>query len=941
MAKSELHQKWDVVAQRENAALKQRNIPTEDGLAGLAISGGGIRSATFALGVLESLKARGLLEKFHYLSTVSGGGYIGSWLSAGCRRNEGWLTTVDWRDSIAHLRRYSNYLSPRVGFFSADAWSMITIWLRNTLLIQATLILGVASVLVLPRPLVEAFIKWPSSGDWRWTTVILFIFGIVGIAGNQVRMAAGAGVFWLRRHSWPASLVGAAILGGAAVGLTYAFDFEPFDRGMDHVNYLHAVPIAFLLVLAGFALQPLAVTVASLVMKDRPAEVNYTQSWVQFAIIVPLMVTSFLVTSVLWAQATGSPDVKSLAGITTYGALVTTAWHYWPFHLSVVFVSFWLLSLCSIDWRSRPSIAIALGGPIVAVPALHAMLCAIVLLFQYLNTVPGGGWHGFVWGPVLVALSFVLSIVVLIGMMGRALSDDVREWWSRLGAWLGIYATAWMIIAVSAVYGPYWVAWALEHAKWSTITAAGGWVATVTGGLLAGNSPSTGGQAKTTSAKAKEVVAAVAPFVFIAGLLIAVSYTINQVVLLNGSGLNWWASDPQVTASSTDSVVALAIFVACAAATALFAWRVDINEFSLSAFYRNRLVRCYLGATRHPKDPRKPQNFTGFDDADDLRLAKLIDPQLAGPLHIVNCALNLGGSSDLALHTRHSAVFTLTPVACGTWYRSRNQQGKLDEVGYVDTRFFGPSGGPTLGQAVAVSGAAASPNMGYHTSSVTAFLLTIFNVRLGWWFPNPRTGGSIPHFSLTYLLAELFGIANDKSSFVNISDGGHFENLAAYELIRRKCRLIVISDAECDGNYAFEGLGTLIRVCEVDFQCKITGDVEAIRPSGSEKWSTRRWAVGRIDYSDGTHGTLIYLKASMVGTEDTSVRQYKSSHAEFPHESTGDQFYGEDQFESYRHLGREIAGEAFRTFETDANLFVVAEKLQQQSGPKHATPALT
>ena len=98
----------------------------------------------------------------------------------------------------------------------------------------------------------------------------------------------------------------------------------------------------------------------------------------------------------------------------------------------------------------------------------------------------------------------------------------------------------------------------------------------------------------------------------------------------------------------------------------------------------------------------------------------------------MNCALNLGGSSDLALHTRHSAVFTLTPVACGTWYQSRNQQGKLDEVGYVDTRFFGPSGGPTLGQAVAVSGAAASPNMGYHTSSAAVtFVLTLFNARLG------------------------------------------------------------------------------------------------------------------------------------------------------------------------------------------------------------------
>ena len=81
------HFLWNEVREAERKVIDPR---VADGVAGLAISGGGIRSATFALGVLESLKARGLLEKFHYLSTVSGGGYIGSWLSAGCRRNEGW-----------------------------------------------------------------------------------------------------------------------------------------------------------------------------------------------------------------------------------------------------------------------------------------------------------------------------------------------------------------------------------------------------------------------------------------------------------------------------------------------------------------------------------------------------------------------------------------------------------------------------------------------------------------------------------------------------------------------------------------------------------------------------------------------------------------------------------------------------------------------------------
>ena len=123
---------------------------TKEDVAGLAISGGGIRSATFALGLLESLKDCHLLSKFHYLSTVSGGGYIGAWLSANRRRRANWFDD-NWTESIDYLRRYSNYLSPRVGFFSADTWSMLTIWLRNTILIQATVILAIACALIVPR----------------------------------------------------------------------------------------------------------------------------------------------------------------------------------------------------------------------------------------------------------------------------------------------------------------------------------------------------------------------------------------------------------------------------------------------------------------------------------------------------------------------------------------------------------------------------------------------------------------------------------------------------------------------------------------------------------------------------------------------------------------------------------------------------------------------
>ena len=166
-------------ARRDGAYPSDDTTQAPDNLVGLAFSGGGIRSATFGLGVLEALKKFDLLKKIDYLSTVSGGGYIGAWLSANCKRtaeyNEEarqnnyppkpdwqppepeWLCKdSDWKTSIDHLRRYSNYLSPKFSILSADTWSIGTIWLRNTLLVQLMVILTIAVLLLLPRPLFGA-----------------------------------------------------------------------------------------------------------------------------------------------------------------------------------------------------------------------------------------------------------------------------------------------------------------------------------------------------------------------------------------------------------------------------------------------------------------------------------------------------------------------------------------------------------------------------------------------------------------------------------------------------------------------------------------------------------------------------------------------------------------------------------------------------------------
>jgi hypothetical protein len=132
----------------------------------LCISGGGIRSATFALGIMQRLARVGVLPKFDYLSTVSGGGYIGSWLSSYARRNAGGMAGVvkeltepaKQRDPLKPepeplmwLRQFSNYLTPRLGLLSGDTWAVAGIYLRNLLLNWLMLVPLLVAALAIPR----------------------------------------------------------------------------------------------------------------------------------------------------------------------------------------------------------------------------------------------------------------------------------------------------------------------------------------------------------------------------------------------------------------------------------------------------------------------------------------------------------------------------------------------------------------------------------------------------------------------------------------------------------------------------------------------------------------------------------------------------------------------------------------------------------------------
>ena len=156
----------------------------------LCLSGGGIRSAAFCLGALQALAAKRLLGEFNYLSTVSGGGYIGAWLTTimhGGGRGNGALSAANKAltepadTALRSLRNYTNFLIPEGGFGSSDTWSAIVLWLRDVLLnwlVFAPVLLALAIV-----PLQYRELMWNVSPFWG---VIALLAGLACLLGGTI-----------------------------------------------------------------------------------------------------------------------------------------------------------------------------------------------------------------------------------------------------------------------------------------------------------------------------------------------------------------------------------------------------------------------------------------------------------------------------------------------------------------------------------------------------------------------------------------------------------------------------------------------------------------------------------------------------------------------------------------------------------------------------------
>jgi hypothetical protein len=971
--------------------------------AALCLSGGGIRSATFNLGVLQGLADHRMLNRFHYLSTVSGGGFIGSWLSSWMRRHREGAVGVAKDLSrkpadplfpevkpIVHLREYSSYLAPRASAFSLDSWTLVATYLRNLLLNWTMLMPFLIAVLALPR-LLETYVRKnivsPADRLGMASIALMFIASIViGAMRPTCRSTE------VRRRSWTLWWWLVPLLFSAVFFCLY----WPCPTNKFLINEL-SLPGLFAV---GAVLGAIFHTGRQLWNDVMAATGSIAKSR-------PRKVRAFL------------------------QSLMRPRRFHWLALLEIV---------CA-------AAAGALGGWLLRSVFLHAFppqwLDRSIYVELYITL-----------GVPLFLFVFCAQSALLVGFTTLFTEDNEREWWARGVAALFVCGLLHFVLTFAVLLLPVLI-YQAPH-----LAVPFGGLAGIASYLLsraveARKSTDDDGR-KRWMISLLRVAATVTMMFIVAGISILTSKFIG-VINENPAALGplagvfdfqpvrfaipWLVFGDYPGAAAVAHFKALrlaplaAVYFVIFAATlvAMFMSRLlNVNVYSMHGMYRNRLMRAYLGASRWN---RHPDSFTGFDAQDNVRMWELrpemlwpsaivdfdafanqlrgepfwtmaktdvrqyvaayltasspaeqrelrdtartmvvdainqlmltmdlqqrckapTSPELVAqnrrylderfpklikrcerevqlspfgterepsdqtppeffdierrpvrgrpPLHVVNAALNLVGGENLAWQERKAASFTISALHAGS---------RL--LGYRDSAEYG--NGITLGTALAISGAAVSPNSGASSSPTFTFLMTLLNARLGWWLGNPAT----PHFkknsptgSVSALLREALGRTDAKQDYVFLSDGGHFENLGLYEMVLRRCRYIIVCDATADDRYAFGDLANAVRKIRIDLGVPIEPLMTAyIGPQEDDKYG-KYCALGEIRYpnvdgDDAPIGHLLYIKPAVYSDCPPDVRNYGNESKTFPQENTIDQFFSESQFESYRALGRHIIG---------------------------------
>lgn len=801
-----------VARRRELADPRPLPEPTQatvrNDLVGLAVSGGGIRSATFALGVVQGLSQHGILRQVDYLSTVSGGGYLGSCISSLLNRPPAsaeadrfplrYTRGSGEPPALTHLRNSSNYLRPQ--------------GLLNALRIPVLLLRGILLNLCVFLP---------------------YIIGAVLL--TQFVYLAGPDSNWLPLLVLPLLLV------FVLLAITFPIAQRVLRRRLnwhwrDRFERWLAVPL--MIAVASVLLMPLLNLTRLAIernagqlrgMLEGAGALHFWQLGVGFAVLL-------LVLSLLGRAATG---LAPWVGRIFVGLMAIVG----PVVLFTVY-----LALCL--WQIE-SPYLPYGSETVLNRALvckeEACLVEGAAYDQRKRREDEG-------------IMEMLQSLFQVEHAPRDFGELVVDLRGR-GLTLNDQARVFCAGASDCQQPP--ADWREDRRIWVITDAPG-----------ADNPcPKDAGAAAPGGYYCHYIGRGSAEHLRILGLV-----------------------EPPWRNQETLLILLLLLLVI------LFnRYFLDINTTSPHGFYRDRLSRAFL-IREGAEDTLEMQ--------DGLKLSELNAPDSVAPYHLINTALNLQAEMDPQLRGRESDFFLFSRLYSGS---------RL--TGYVSTVAL-ETADPhlDLGTAMAISGAAAAPNAGRQTRRSLSFVLTLLNIRLGYWLPNPRRVARRQHLKRlragcarpSLIWREALGLMDARHSHVNVSDGGHIENLAIYELLRRRCRLIIAIDGEHDPGMQFDGLVTLLRFARIDLGVEVDfsgedGDQLGNLRLGGDGHNRSHWALGTIHYGDGETGQLLYIKLSYTGDEPPTVRAYREQNPEFPHEPTADQFFTESQFEAYRALGEHIS----------------------------------
>jgi hypothetical protein len=351
------------------------------------------------------------------------------------------------------------------------------------------------------------------------------------------------------------------------------------------------------------------------------------------------------------------------------------------------------------------------------------------------------------------------------------------------------------------------------------------------------------------------------------------------------------------------------LFVLCCLFVCLFA---NLNVTSLHRFYLERLSKTFLA------EPGSDKTLP------PIPMEAVASAATAGlPYHIIQCAVQLPGSE--------SRCFAFTPLAA---------YSDAKGIGLARPQNYQSDDALSLAKAMALSGAAVNNHAGTAISRPLAIILTLLNSRLGNWLPNPRYVRNPPTpFSVRnpiwpiLFFKEMFSLFGVSDSRCMVTDGGHFENLGMYELVRRKCRFIIVSDAGCDPSYQFTDLTRLKELCDEELYCSVDLDESSLKPNNGTRRSAAHATTGTLKYKDGTTGVVVYVKSSLTGDEGERILSWSQSNRSFPHDTTMDQFFTRSRFHQYRALGRHIGSAVFGTTPVSNLTSVVQALASQKQGP--------